>query len=799
MQFSEQWLRTWVDPKLSTEQLGHQLTMAGLEVEEIDAVAPAFKGVVVAEVLEVEKHPNADRLNVCQVNAGTGETLNIVCGAPNVRPGLKVACALIGASLPAEEGKSFDIKPVKMRGVDSFGMLCSARELGVAEDSSGLIELPADAPVGMDFRAYRALDDKLYTLKLTPNRADCLSIRGVAREVSALTATSLNVLRIEAVPASIEDRFPIRISSPQDCGRFAGRVIRNVNAKAVTPDWMKDRLARSGQRSISALVDVTNYVMLELGQPLHVYDFQKLQGGIDVRFARKGERLKLLNEQTVDLDEEILAITDASGVIGLAGIMGGDSTKADLETKDIFLESAFFYPDAIAGRARRFNFGSDASHRFERGVDFAGNVEALERATQLILEICGGTAGPTSSEVAQLPERKPVRVRSARASKIIGLEFSDAQIADIFNRLGFGFKQTTGAFEVTPPSHRFDIEIEEDLIEEIARVYGFENIPAKPPLAPAVMFSDTEGRRTAHALRASLAASGYQEIVNFSFVDVEWEADFAGNTNPLKLLNPIASQMSVMRSTLIGGLVANTKYNTSHKAARVRVFELGRAFLRAPEISDGDLTVAGVDQPLRVAGLAYGPAAPEQWGTPTRSVDFFDVKADVEVLVAPLQADFIKATHPALHPGRSARIEVAGKTIGWIGELHPQWQQKYELAAPAVVFELDVAPLLEVLVPRYTEVSKFPAVIRDMAITVDEGISAQAMLDSLREVRTSFVQDVLLFDLYRGKGIPEGRKSVAFRVVMQDTARTLTDAEVAETMAQLSAELVKRFGGEQRA
>ena len=799
MQFSEKWLRTWVDPKLSTEQLGHLLTMAGLEVEQIDAVAPAFKGVVVAQVLDVVKHPDADRLTVCKVDAGTGETLNIVCGAPNVRAGLKVACALIGASLPGEANTTLDIKPVKMRGVDSFGMLCSARELGVTEESSGLLELPSDAPVGMDFRSYRQLDDRLLTLKLTPNRADCLSIRGVAREVSALATTPFNALNIEAVEPKIADSFSVGIASPQGCGRFAARVIRKVNAKAATPDWMKERLARSGQRSISALVDVTNYVMLELGQPLHVYDLAKLKGGIDVRFARKGEQLKLLNEQTVELEDDVLAITDASGVIGLAGIMGGDSTKADLETRDILLESAFFYPNAIAGRARRFNFSSDASHRFERGVDFDRNVECIERATQLIFEICGGEAGPVNEALAQLPERKPVRVRTARASKIIGIEFPDAAIADIFKRLGFAFKQASGAFEVTPPSHRFDIEIEEDLIEEIARVYGFENIPAKPPLAPALMYAEPEGKRSAHALRVSLAASGYQEVVNFSFVDVQWESDFAGNVEPLKLLNPIASQMSVMRSTLIGGLVANAQYNLNHKATRVRVFELGRAFLRAPQVRDGDLTVAGVDQPLRIAGLALGPVVPEQWGQPTRAVDFFDLKADVETLVAPLEVRFSKAAHPALHPGRSARIELAGVAIGWIGELHPQWQQKYELSAAAVVFEMDLAALLDVPVPRYTEVSKFPVVVRDIAITVGEGISAQAMLDTLRELRTGFVQDVLLFDLYRGKGIPEGRKSVAFRVVMQDTARTLTDAEVAETMAHLSDELVKRFGGEQRA
>ena len=798
MQISEHWLRTWVDPKLSTEELAHLLTMAGLEVESIDNVAPAFSGVVVAEVIEVAKHPNADRLSVCQVNVGSGKPLNIVCGAPNVRKGLKVACATLGANLPGEGDKRFDIKPVQMRGVDSQGMLCSAKELGVSEESSGLLELAADAPVGQDFRAYRALDDKLLTLKLTPNRADCLSIRGVAREVAALTAASLDALKIAPVAQTIKDTFPVRITSPQGCGRFGGRVIRKVKAHAPTPEWMKDRLARSDQRSISALVDVTNYVMLELGQPLHVYDLNKLQGSIDVRFARKGETIRLLNEQTVELDEDVVAITDQSGPIGLGGIMGGDSTKADLDTQDIFLEGAFFYPDAIAGRARRYGFSSDASHRFERGVDFNGNIEGIERATQLILDICGGEAGPVINEVAQLPARKPVQLRSARASKIIGIPFSDAQIADIFKRLGFAFKPGAGSFAVTPPSYRFDIEIEEDLIEEIARVYGFDNIPAKPPLAPAVMFTELEGRRSAHVLRARLADCDYQEVVNFSFVDAQWEADFAGNETPLKLLNPIASQMSVMRSSLIGGLVDNARYNLSHKASRVRVFEIGRAFLRAPQGKDGDLSVAGVEQPLHIAGLALGSAAPEQWGQPTRNADFFDLKADVQNLLAPLEARFVQAAHPAMHPGRSARIELAGRPIGWLGEVHPRWQQKYELSSAAVVFELALSPLQNIAVPHYVEVSKFPAVVRDIAVVVDDGIAVQAMLDGLQSLRTGFVQEVLLFDLYRGKGVAEGRKSVAFRVVMQDTGRTLTDAEVAAAVAELNDELLRRFGAEAR-
>jgi phenylalanyl-tRNA synthetase beta chain len=478
--------------------------------------------------------------------------------------------------------------------------------------------------------------------------------------------------------------------------------------------------------------------------------------------------------------------------------MGGDSTKAELDTRDIYLESAFFYPDAIAGRARRFNFTSDASHRFERGVDFAGNVEALERATALILEICGGRPGPVAEVVAQLPERRPVRMRSARAAKIIGVTVPDGEIEGIFQRLGFAVTRDAEGFVVVPPSHRFDIEIEEDLIEEVARVYGFERIPAHPPIASAIMRAQPEGRRSAHALRMAMADRDYQEVVNFSFVDEAWEADFAANATPLRLLNPIASQMSVMRSTLMGGLVDNARYNTNHKAARVRVFEMGRAFLRAPQASEGALGVAGIEQPVRLAALAFGGANEEQWGEPFRPVDFYDMKADIEALLMPLRARFVKAAHPALHPGRSARIEIDGNAVGWIGELHPEWQHKYDLPGPAVLFEVDVEPLLDIGVPRYEEVSKFPLVKRDRAVLVDDSVSAQALLDALQSARPAFVQSLDLFDLYRGKGVPEGKKSLAFRVVMQDTARTLTDAEVDAAMAKMTDVLISRFGAQQR-
>ena len=789
MLIPESWLRTLANPSMTTAELAHLLTMSGLEVESCTPVAPPFTGIVVGEVLTVAKHPNADKLSLCSVNAGQGEPLQIVCGAPNVRAGMKVPLAMIGASLPGLE-----IKAAKMRGVESQGMLCSARELGMSEDHSGLLELDAAAVVGGNVRDLLQLDDHVFEIKLTPNKADCLSVLGVAREVAALTRAKLLPPDVKPVAAKSDAKVAFGITDADGCGRFTGRAIRNVNAKAPTPDWMKQRLERAGQRSISALVDVTNYVMLELGRPLHVYDQDKLTGAIDVRWGRAGEKLKLLNDQTVDVDASVLCIADGSGPIGLAGIMGGDSTKAELETTNIFLESAFFFPAAIAGRSRRYNFSSDASHRFERGVDFDNNIAGIERATQLVLDICGGEPGPTVDLVSRLPERKPVAMRIERARKIIGVPVSADEMADIFTRLSLPFTRSDDAFTVTPPSYRFDIEIEEDLIEEIARVYGFERIPANPPSAPAAMRTEPEGRRSLHVLRALLAGRDYQEVVNFSFVDAGWEADLAGNPDPIKLLNPIASHQSVMRSTLLGGLIETIRYNAARKLSRIRVFEVGRAFLRDASVKEGDLAVAGLHQPMRIAAAAFGPADEEQWGIPGRGVDFFDLKADVEAMVWPRTARFEAATHPALHPGRSARAWVDGEALGWIGELHPRWQARFELPQPVVVFELDATLLQAVPVPHPGQPSRFPSVVRDLAVLVDAERPVQALLDALSAEKPAIVRSVRLFDLYHGKNLPAGRKSLAFRIVMQDTEKTLTDAEADSAIAQMIELLGQRFG-----
>ena len=808
MQFSENWLRSMVDPKMNSDELAHLLTMSGLEVEEVEPVAPPFSNVVVAEVKEVAKHPNADRLNVCQVDVGTGTLLNIVCGAPNVRAGMKAICAKAGAVLPpGPDGKPFEIKVGKLRGVESQGMMCSAKELKISEESNGLMELPEDAPIGQNIRDYLGLNDLKFTIKLTPNKADCLSVLGVAREVSALTGVPLALPAFRPVPANTDEVVPVKISAPDLCGRFAGRVIRGLNAKAATPEWMKRRLERSGQRSVSALVDISNYVMLEVGRPSHVFDLDKIHGGMDVRWGRKGETLKLLNGNTVDIDEWVGVIADEKELESLAGIMGGDATAVSLDTTNIYLEAAFWWPNAIQGRARRYNFSTDAAHRFERGVDYATIPEHLERITSLIVEICGTAetkVGPIDDQAPNLPQRKPVTLRTARAAKVIGVPVTDDMVADIFTRLHLPFEREDGLFHVTAPSYRFDIEIEEDLIEEVARVYGFENIPALPPVAPSAMLIEPENTRSLFAIRHELADLGYQEVVNMSFVEQQWEADFANNTDPIRLQNPIASQMSVMRSSLIGSLVANVRYNLNRKAGRVRVFEVGGVFLRNAEAQDGPLAVAGFDQPKRVAAIAYGPAADEQWGQATRAVDYFDVKGDLEALFAPRAVRFSKTEHPALHPGRSATVEVDGKVVGVIGELHPRWLQKYDLPQAPVLFEVDADALRARDVPRYVEISKFPGATRDLALVVKQDVPAQALLDAFQAELASnalgkLVQAVVLFDEYRGKGLEQDEKSLAFRFGLQDTQSTLQDDAVEAIMAALASAAQQKHGAKLRA
>ncbi|HTN27097.1 MAG TPA: phenylalanine--tRNA ligase subunit beta [Burkholderiales bacterium] len=792
----ERWLRSFCDPAIDADALAHALTMAGIEVESCTPVAPPSAGVVVAQVLAVEKHPQADKLTVCKVDAGSGP-VQVVCGAPNVRPGMKAPLAVPGARLPGIE-----VQVAKLRGVESAGMLLSSRELGISDDHSGLLELAADAPLGKDIRAALDLDERILSIKLTPNRGDCLSVLGVAREVAAITRAPLKSPAFARVAPSIPDVLAVRIEAPDLCGRFSGRVMRGVNARAATPEWMKQRLERAGQRPISALVDISNYVMLELGRPSHIFDLDKVQGGLVVRWGKSGESVELLNGQSVEAASDVGVIADAREVEALAGIMGGEHTAVTLDTKSIYIEAAFWWPVSIQGRARRFGFATEAAHRFERGVDFATTVDHIEYITKLVLEICGGNAGPIDDTVARLPERKPLRMRVARAQKVIGMQIDAAEMADVFKRLGLPARMegsgSEAAFGVTPPSFRFDLEIEEDLIEEVARIHGFENIPAHPPHAAARMSAQPEASRSLHEVRERLAACDYHETINFAFVEPQWEADFANETDPIRVLNPIASQLSVMRSTLIGSLVANVRYNHARKLPRIRVFEIGRVYKREPKQPGGPLVVAGLTQPMRVGAAAFGPAIEEQWGKPTRIVDFYDIKADVEALYQPAALKFEAATHPALHPGRAAQVLLDGVAVGWLGELHPRWQQKYELPQPVVLFEIDAGSLTRAPFPHPEPPSKFPQVIRDIALVVDATLPAQAILDAIAAQKPTIVRDVWLFDLYQGEGVARGKKSLAFRVVMQDTERTLTDLEADAARDEIVALLGRRFGANLR-
>ncbi len=792
MQFPESWLRSFVDPELDSEALGRLLTMAGLEVEAMQPAGPAFSGVVVGRVLTAEKHPGADKLKLCAVDVGDSAPLQIVCGAPNVAPGLTVACARVGASLPG-----LSIKAAKVRGIESFGMLCSERELGLGDGHGGLMELPSCYEVGVDLRTARQLDEQLFTIKLTPNRADCLSVLGIAREVSALTGKTLRAPSAAVVPVKSTLARNVVLDSPADCPRYLGRVITAVNPRATIPDWMRSRLERSGLRPISALVDITNYVMLEIGQPLHAFDNARLHGAVHVRRARPGESLTLLNGQVLKLDQDVLLIADDEKALAMAGVMGGEHSGIGEDTTEIFLESAFFSPDAIAGRARRFGFSSDASYRFERGVDFEGAGRAIERASELVLAICGGEAGPvTVAEVqASLPKRPAVGVRCSRVERVLGIKFGADRIEALLKGMDVRYERNGENFVVAPPSYRFDLAIEEDFIEELARLHGYDNIPAPAPLARVDILPVPEDKRSVWALRHAMVGRGYQEVVNFAFVDAAWERDFAGNDSPVVLANPIASQMGVMRSSLIGGLVGNLITNLKRRTDRVRVFEVGRCFAR----SESAQVVPGFDQPLRMGALAGGSVAPDQWGSPSRRTDFFDVKGDLEALLLPAEAEFEPAVHPALHPGRSARVALGGRPIGWIGELHPRWVQEYDLGSPPVVFEIELDALLQRTLPKYVTLANTPAVVRDLALVMSERVAARDVLAAMRAHAPAVVRSIELFDLYQGKGIPAGEKSLAFRMVMQDTQKTLEDAEADAVVSQLERIAREKFSARLRA
>lgn len=783
MLFSESWLRTYVNPAISSEELQDALTMHGLEVDEARKAAPDFTGVVIAEVVECRDHENSDHLHVCQVNAGTGELIQIVCGAPNVRAGVRVPCAMVGAELPG----GFKIKKAKLRGVPSNGMLCSARELGVSEDHDGLWLLLEDAPIGEDIRKYAHLDDVVVDLNVTPNRGDALSLTGIAREVHAVTGAELKLPEIHEAAVTTDAAHAVKIEASDLCARYTSRVITGLNAKAKTPEWMAERLERCGQRPISALVDISNYVLLELGRPTHFFDLDKLSGTVTARWAKEGEKIELLNGKTVDLTPYYGVIADDNGSQAIAGIMGGSADSVSDDTVNLFIESAFFRPAAIQGRARKLNFSSDSSFRFERGVDYGTTREHLEYITALVLSICGTDAtrvGPVSDIESDLPERRVVKFRAARCRKLVGVDIPTDFMEEAFKRLGFEYTRDGDLFTVTSPTYRFDIEIEEDLVEEVARLWGYDKLPENPPLERAVMLPSREDRRTQHDLRLKLAGRGYQELVNFSFVEEKWEKDFGGEAAPIRLLNPIASQLSVMRTQLIGGLVDILRYNLNRKEDRVRVFELGRVFFQDPTIEPSDTSVKGVRQPEHLAGLAYGTADAPQWGIKSRRVDFFDVKGDLERLAFPLTLDFVPEVFPSLHPGRSAGVYLDGKRIGLIGELHPRLQQAYDLPLCPVVFEIDVEPLLSVPVPEHKPVSKFQKSLRDISLAVPASVTSKQIFDAVRaarrtDVRLACLTDFRLFDVYHPENQPSADKSMAFRLVLESFGEeAVTEAQI---------------------
>ena len=804
MQFPESWLREFCNPPLTSLQLAETLTMGGLEVEELRPVAPPFTGIVVGEIKEVVQHPNADRLRVCRVDAGQGALLNIVCGAPNARVGVKVPCALIGAELPAGEGgKSFLIELGKLRGVESQGMLCSARELKLGDDHGGLLELAADVPVGADVREVLKLDDFVFTLKLTPNLGHALSVYGVARELSALTGAPLTQPLFPAVRPTHDGKLEVKVSAPDLCGRFSGRMVRNVDTKAKTPQWMAERLARCGQRSVSALVDISNYVMFEFGRPSHIFDYDKIHGALEVRWGKPGEQLKLLNGNTVTVDESVGVIADDAQVESLAGIMGGDSTAVSDDTKNIYVEAAFWWPEAIQGRSRRYNFSTDAGYRFERGVDPSQTVEHIEHITRLILEICGGEAGPMDDISVRLPEQKPVSLRVARAAKVIGMPLTEAQCIDALSRLGLAASASHGVLTIIPPWHRFDLGVEEDLIEEVARIVGYNNLPITSPLAPISANLPPESRRSRFALRRLLAGLGYQETINFSFVEERWERDLAGNADPVRLLNPIASQMSVMRSSLVGSLLQVLKFNLDRKAERVRVFELGRVFIRDAAVATTGSTVRGIHQPMRVAGLAYGDPDGLQWAHKGPGADFFDVKGDVEALLSPRKAGFKPAGHPAMHPGRCASVWLDGREVGVVGELHPRWRQSWELAQPAVLFELDLDAVVSRPVAVFAAVPRHPPAERDIAMIVADAVSHAALMEVVDSTDTAgLLRHAMLFDLYKpkqaGTGMAAGEKSLALRLTLGSSEATLTDDQIDRAVGAVVDRIASHLGGRLR-
>jgi phenylalanyl-tRNA synthetase beta chain len=791
MKIAESWLREWVDPELDTEALGHQLTMLGHEVDGIEREGADIADVVIAEIVDVRKHPDADRLSVCTVSDGSDTLIDVVCGAPNVKKGMKSPLARPGQKLP----NGVKLRKSKIRGVVSNGMLCSAIELGLGDDSDGIIELPADAPLGSRLVDFLHLPDAVIDVDLTPNRGDCFCVLGIARDVGALTRTSLKDATVEPVSAKIEDTQAVELVEPRGCPRFAGRIIRGIDPDATSPIWMTERLRRAGLRAISPVVDITNYVMLEFGQPLHAYDATLLQGSVRPRFADNGEKVTLLDGKTVELNNDTMIITDDSGPIGIAGIMGGLSTAVSDTTSDVFFEAAFWPPEVMAGRARAYGMHTDASLRFERGVDPAGQARAVERATELLLQIAGGKAGPlvVDSVEEHLPVRETILLRRAQLARLLGLQIDDETVSDILAGLGLDVAEVAEGWRVRPPSYRFDLEIEADLVEEVARIHGYDSIPETTESAQSPLEAVTESRVELQRAADILIARDYQEVVTYSFIDVEANRAFTGSDSELVLSNPISSEMSVMRGSLWPGMVAVAVSNIARQQDRVRIFEASKSFHG---------TLGGHNEVLKIAGLVTGPALPEQWGEKTRHADFFDIKSDVEALlklaVENGEMKFVPVSHVALQPGQAAEIRRAGEVVGVIGKLHPVLGQRYDLKRTAYVFELDASKVLATKAPIARTISRFPAIRRDIAVIVGDAVTADDLVAAVASTDPGLIKDVRIFDIYRGGGIEAGRKSVAIGLILQETSRTLTDEDADAVMAATISKLKDKFAAELR-
>lgn len=792
MKISEKWLREWVNPSVSTDELVEKITMAGLEVDGTESVAGEFTGVVVGEIIAIEQHPDADKLRVCQV-AGGGDIAQVVCGAPNARAGIKIPFATVGAVLPGDSPKGFKIKKAKLRGVESFGMLCAEQELGLSDANEGLMELAADAPVGADLREYLDLDDTIIEVDLTPNRADCLSVAGIARDTGVLFDCDVVAPVVEPVTAQIEDRITIDIEAGADCPRYVGRVIRGVDVSQPSPLWMQEKLRRSGIRSIDAVVDVTNYVLLELGQPMHAFDLGLLEGGIRVRHALESEKIILLDGQELTLQAGTLLIADHHKPVALAGIMGGEATAVNADSKDIFLEAAFFAPVKMAGRARSYGLHTDSSHRFERGVDYQLQVTAIERATRLLIDIVGGQPGPVMESVSEdLPVAAHIELREARIQKLLGLNIEREEVTGILTRLGLAVTETEQGWVVVAPSWRFDIAIEADLLEEIARIYGYNRLPVTRIHSDLVMQVKPETKIGLRAIRRQLIARGYQEAITYCFVEPKAQQLVCPQDDTVALTNPISADMAVMRTSLWPGLLGVMEHNLNRQQSRVRLFESGLRFLPSEE---------GLPlQEAMLAGAITGRREPESWSESGQLVDFYDAKGDLESVIAlcglgnNTGLEFVKGEHPALHPGQSAAINYRGETVGYVGTIHPSLQKKMGFAQPIYLFEVKLSAITDTELPKFTEMSKFPELRRDLAVLVARDIEASAVLEAVQEVAGDELHNLRLFDIYEGKGIDLKEKSLALGLTYQHSSRTLNESEVNASVDRVVNLLQQRFG-----